>query len=325
MIKEGCPYFDVEKMLNERDKYSNFISKFTDFDEQRIKEDKSDRFNRELKKALEKIKKILIDEKYINENGEFTEKSIKLYAKKIIGNYEKEIIGIHEYGKFLSYRLGKDEEFYSKKFSIGDKYSEISVKKSILNSIRKGRIEFYVDKNREAKGGKYIILLDISGSMIKEKIYEAKKALIVVGEKIIEDGNMLSIILYNNKVVKVYDNIRGILDVFKDILLIYPYGSTDISIAIEEASKYIEEKSHILIITDALPTFGEKPVEKTIETVKRISDRAYISVVGIRLNEEGEKIAREIVKYGKGNLFLVKNYEDIGKIVLLDYYLSKIR
>ena len=322
LIKDGYPIFDIDKYVNNKEKYSKLLSKLTDFDEKRIREDKDERFKKELKKSLNKLKEILVKEGYIDENGELKEKILKLYSREIIGNIEKEIEGIFEYGKFESNRLGNDEEFYKKYFGIGDKYSKIDPKETIRKYIKYGEIRFVVEEKKENKGGRYVILLDVSGSMIGEKIFEAKKALLVLTEKILEDHNLLDIILFNDKILKEYKNVKGLEDII-DVLKIVPNGSTDISLVFEYLLNNVEEKSHIILITDALPTHGEKPVHRTLETAKKLGEICYISIIGIQLNNEGEEIAKQIVKFGNGRLFIVKNIEDLKKVVLLEYELSK--
>jgi uncharacterized protein with von Willebrand factor type A (vWA) domain len=322
MIKEGYPIFDIDKIMENKKEYSDILSKLTEYDEKRIREDKDYRFNKEFKKSLNKLKEILISEGYIDETGELTEKSLMEYSKYLIGNIEKEIEGIFEYGKYLSYYIGNDEEFYKKYFSIGDKYNKINIKETIRKFIRnKDVVRFIVDVKRESKGGKYIILLDVSGSMIGEKIFEAKKALILLISKILEDNNLLDIILFNDKIVKEYNNVRGLKDVI-DILKIIPNGSTDIALAFNYLLNK-GERGHIILITDALPTKGKNPVERTLKLAKELSQYYYISIIGIQLNSEGEKIAKEIVKYGRGRLFISKDIKDLKKLLLLEYEISR--
>ncbi|BBL45885.1 magnesium chelatase [Nanobdella aerobiophila] len=322
-MRDGNSIFDINKYYDNRKRYSKFISKIINIDEKRIRDDKNERFEKELKNSLENIKNIMIREGYLKEDGQLSEQSLRLYAKEIIGDIEKEISGIFEYGKFYSNNIGKDEYLFGKNFGIGDKYNEIDIKNTIREYIKNRDIKFIVEKKRENKGGKYIILLDISGSMIGKKIYEAKKALIVLIEKILIDNNAVDLILFNDKSIKKYYNINKIENII-DILKLVPNGSTDIASTLYEVYNDIDSFSHIIIITDALPTYGEKPIDRTLEITKIISNKAYISIIGIGLNQEGERIAKLITKYGNGRLFITKNIEDLKKLVLIEYELSKL-
>jgi len=111
MIKEGYPMFDIDKIMENKREYSDILSKLTEYDEKRIREDKDYRFNKEFRKSLNKIKEILTIEGYIDENGELTEKSLMEYSKYLIGNIEKEIEGIFEYGKYSSYYMEMMKNF----------------------------------------------------------------------------------------------------------------------------------------------------------------------------------------------------------------------
>lgn len=274
------------------------------------------------RKSIESLKEILIRYGYLDENGQFTEKAFKLYAGKIIGNIEREISGVFEYGKYKSNRIGNEELLFKKKFGIGDRYNEIDIKESIRKTLKYNLINFVAEKRMEYKGGRYIILFDVSGSMIN-KIYEAKRALITLLEKIIEDNNKVYIILYNDKILY-SDEIKNLKDFIGFIIKINPNGSTDISLALKESYKYAEGKFHVIIITDALPTYGKNPVEETYNAAKKIRDLGgYISLIGIKLDEEGEKIGKKICEIGNGKLFIVKDLNELEKIFLISYYETK--
>ncbi|WP_231434503.1 hypothetical protein [Candidatus Nanopusillus massiliensis] len=40
MIKEGYPIFDIDKIMENKKEYSEILSKLTEYDEKRIREDK---------------------------------------------------------------------------------------------------------------------------------------------------------------------------------------------------------------------------------------------------------------------------------------------
>lgn len=323
LIERNIFYFDVEKIIENLPEFSKELKDLFGYEEKRFKEDKSRKFLKEIKKGLEEIKKILIRSGYLKEDGEFNENSFKIYASKIIGEIEKEIYGIYEYGKYISDIYGSSEEYFKKKYGLGDKYLEIDIKSSIRQSIKDKEIRFIVEKKKERKGGKYIILLDVSGSMYGEKIVEAKKSCIVLIEKILRDNNIPVLILFNDKIV-FEGEIKKLDEVLSTIMKIFPNGSTDIALALRKSLDYIDRNSHIVIITDALPTFGEKPIEDTLNTVKIIRNKnSFVSIIGINLNEEGENIAKKIVEIGGGNLFIVKDIKELSKVLILDYNIFK--
>jgi len=78
---------------------------------------------------------------------------------------------------------------------------------------------------------------------------------------------------------------------------------------------------HLILITDALPTTGKDPEKETLEEASNARSMGItISLIGIDLNEKGRKLAEKLVELGGGKLYVVKNVENIDKVVLEDYY-----
>ena len=324
MIRKGIFILDKNNLLEDIKDNSELLEDLTGFPQKRITQDKSRRFRKELEDRLEKSIRILKRVGYLNEDNTLSEKSIKMFAAKIIGDFEKELEGFYEYGKYISNRYGDSEEWFLKDFGFGDRYSEINPKLSIRKTIKRRKESFVVEKRKEKKGGHYIVLLDVSGSMYGNKIYEAKKALIVLLYKILENNDKATIILFNDRIIKRFVEVENISDILKDIFRIFPNGSTDIALALIETQKYIRGRDHIILITDALPTYGKNPIDRALAAAKSIRDSgATISVVGIKLNKEGVENAKKIVKIGEGNLLIVKEVKDLSKFVILDYFISR--
>ena len=77
----------------------------------------------------------------------------------------------------------------------------------------------------------------------------------------------------------------------------------------------------MLILTDALPTTGAEPEKETIEAVAQaVGSGITTSIIGIQLDEKGTKLAKEIARAGNGRFFIVKDLDELDKIVLEDYY-----
>lgn len=315
---------DKNLLLENIEENAELIEELTGYDKKRIKQDRSRRFRKDIEKGIEYTIEILKRSGYLKYDGKLGKKAIKEYISKMIGDLEVEMKGIYEYGKYLSERYGRDEEWFYKKYGLGDKYYEINPKYSIRESIKKKETTFIVEKRREMKGGHYIILLDASGSMYGEKFYEAKKAILFILYKILVNNDRASLIVFNDRILISYEEVENIELILEKIFELFPNGSTDIALALLEAQKMIKGKDHILIITDALPTHGKDPIKKTMEIAKRIKDTGCtISIIGIRLNEKGNEIAKNIVKIGGGRLYIVKDLKDISKFVIMDYLLSK--
>jgi Mg-chelatase subunit ChlD len=86
----------------------------------------------------------------------------------------------------------------------------------------------------------------------------------------------------------------------------------------DDATKYL------LLLTDAMPTIGDDPSKATLDAVeKAVAADITVSLIGIQLDKKAEDFAQKIVDLGKGRLYIVKNLEEMDRIVLLDYYSRK--
>ena len=78
---------------------------------------------------------------------------------------------------------------------------------------------------------------------------------------------------------------------------------------------------HLVLITDAAPTVGSDPSKNTLNLVERAAAIGItISVIGIDLNKESTELAKRIVEIGRGRLYVVKDLENLDRVVLQDYY-----
>ena len=78
---------------------------------------------------------------------------------------------------------------------------------------------------------------------------------------------------------------------------------------------------HLILLTDALPTFGKQPEQDTIEAVSIArSSGVTLSLIGISLDAEGEKFGKKLAETGEGRFYVVKNIDELDAIVLEDYY-----
>ncbi len=78
---------------------------------------------------------------------------------------------------------------------------------------------------------------------------------------------------------------------------------------------------HLILLTDALPTVGKEPEKETLEAVSSARTNGIsISLIGIKLDNKGKKLAEKIVKLSEGRLYIVKDLKNLDKVVLEDYY-----
>ena len=69
---------------------------------------------------------------------------------------------------------------------------------------------------------------------------------------------------------------------------------------------------------------GKKPELETLKAASIARDNNItLSLVGINLDKKGQEFAKRLVEVGNGRLFMVKDLENLDKIILEDYYMAK--
>jgi Mg-chelatase subunit ChlD len=70
-----------------------------------------------------------------------------------------------------------------------------------------------------------------------------------------------------------------------------------------------------------MPTVGKNPEKLTVDAVEKAAASGItISLIGIKLDNAGKKLAEKIVQLGNGKFYVVDNLAELDKIVLMDYY-----
>jgi len=309
----------------------SFLRHITDEDEASLERNiKIPEFQRKIKNVIDKKIGQLKEKRLIDKELKLTERgyslaSIKLYLDELNNMRAKGIIGYRINRKESHYGSQKDYRDYKK----GDRYKDLALKRTIKKTIRRGHSRINKEDlsvfDREARGKVYIVYaLDASGSMKGSKIDLCKKAGIALAYQAINENDKVGLLVFGSEVT---NQIRPTSDfdfVLKEIAKIYPKKETDIASTILKSIELFPDEDvtkHLIILTDGMPTIGENPEQ---ETVNATSVARYagitVSVIGINLNKEGEDLARSITQTGDGNLYIVKNLENLDNIVLEDYY-----
>jgi len=305
------------------------IRKLTGYDPSFVEKNlKLPEFREELKKNIEdNIKKLKADE-LINKEGEVTDEGIKLGSL---------VLYTEELDKLRIRGLGEKKE--KKKDIYGDKkdymnykktrYRDIAVRQSVKTAIRRQHKELLKEDlrifEREKKGGISIIYaLDASGSMKGEKIRMGKRAGVALAYKAISERNKVGLIVFGEEVIKVVPPTLDFNEILQNITTIRARSETDLAATIHKAIELFgssKETKHLILLTDVLPTKGKKPEEETLKAVSIARDQQItISVVGINLDKDGEKLAKSIIEISEGRLYKVKNVEVLDTVILEDYY-----
>ncbi len=287
-------------------------------------------FQKELKKRIEDKIEGLKDKNLIKKDGFITDKGLELaslilYTEELDNIIPKGIFGekIHK----RSYIYGDKEDI--KQYKKGDRYRDIAIKKSAKLAIRRGHKRL-LEKDlksfeRQSKGQCYIVYaLDASGSMKGKKIESCKKAGIALAFKAIDEKDKVGLMVFGSDVREVVEPTDDFPLLLREMTKVKACKETDIKGTLRKAVELFPNEKitkHLILLTDALPTVGENPEEETVEEVSAArANGITISVIGISLDEKGKKLAEKIAGLGEGRLYIIRDLENVDKIVLEDYY-----
>ncbi len=171
----------------------------------------------------------------------------------------------------------------------------------------------------------FVYALDTSGSMRGAKLDACKKAAIGLAYLGLKGRDRVAVVAFKSKPA-LSANFGEPLDEFaKKVAGLSPSETTNIAEALKFSRGILSEEKrkdrerHIILITDAMPTSGERPVEETMEEASACKESGMtISVVGINLDREGDDIARRIAQIGGGSFYHVSEAERVNEAVMLD-------
>lgn len=306
------------------------IRKLTGYDPRFIEKNlKIPEFQEEVRQKIEESIKKLKEDELINKEGEITDNGIRLSSL---------ILYTEELDKLKIKGLGEKKE--KKKDIYGDKkdyvnykksrYRDIAIRQSVKTAIRRQHSQLLKEDlrifEREKKGGISIIYaLDASGSMKGEKLSMGKRAGVALAYKAINEKNKVGLIVFGEEVKKTVPPTLDFNEILKSITTIRARAETDLATTINKAIELFansKETKHLVMLTDVLPTKGKKPEEETLKAVSIARDQDItISIIGINLDKDGEKLAKRIIEISQGRLYKVKNVEALDTVILEDYYM----
>ena len=287
-------------------------------------------FQKELRSRIEKNIEKLKEEGLLEKNNEINDKGIELaslvmYFEELDKITPKGILGEKIHKRVSIYGGKEDVRNYRK----SDRYRDIAIKKSVKLAIRRGHrkldekdLQVY---ERQSKGENYIVYaLDASGSMKGAKIDACKRAGIALAYKAINEKDKVGLIVFGSEIKTIVKPTNDFPFLIKNITSARASRETDLVATLRKSLELFPNEDitkHLILITDALPTIGKEPEKETLEEASNAKNKGItISLIGINLNEKGKKLAEKIVELGEGKLYMIKNLENIDKIVLEDYY-----
>jgi Mg-chelatase subunit ChlD len=287
-------------------------------------------FQKELKKQIEANLDRLKNKDLIGARGEITDKGIEL-ASLIL--YIEELDNIIPKG-MIGEKINKKTSHYGEKadyrtFKKGDRYRDIAVRKSIRTAIKRKhktiKAEDLKTATRQSKGAVNVIYgLDSSASMKGDKIATCKKAGVALAYKAINAKDKVGLIVFGTEVKDFVEPTDDFGFLLNKITRVKASKQTDFVEMIKKSTELFpggDATNHLVILTDALPTVGKKPEEETLKAISAARAAGItVSVIGIKLDEKGEKLAKQIADLGEGRFYIVRDLKRLDKLVLEDYY-----
>ncbi len=289
-------------------------------------------FKKEMRENIMKNLEKMKEKKLLDKEGNITKKGMLLSTISLVKHLDK-FITKESTGKKHSKRKGHyGEKAEVHKYRKGDRYRDLNVRKTVRNAIKRKHtqieqsdLELY---ERQHKGKiSIIIALDSSASMKGKKIEECKKAGVTLAYNAINEKDEVGLIVFGSRVK---DEVRPTIDftqILNKINEIRTGEQTDFPKMIQKAIELFssgKETKHLIVITDALPTKGKKPEDETLMAVSKAKTADITtSVIGISLDKAGEELAKQMASIGSGRLNLVRKIDDLGNIMLEEYYQIK--
>ncbi|MEK6959532.1 MAG: VWA domain-containing protein [Nanoarchaeota archaeon] len=286
-------------------------------------------FNRELQLQMKQRLDQLKEDGLVGADGQITKMGLSLASFVM---YVEELDRLMPKG-WRGERIHKKTSHYgepsgSRIFRKGDRYKDVSIRETVRLAIRRKHKTLLQHDlktfERQAKGLVYVMYgLDASGSMKGEKIEMAKKAGIALAHSAIMNKDKAGLIVFGSQVkdsVAPTDDLKMLVE---NIVKVRASRETDFTEMIKKAIELFPVEhvtKHLILLTDALPTVGQKPEEDTMESVSMARAAGItISIVGVSLDAKGKTMAEKIVRLGDGRLYGVRNLKDMDKIVIEDY------
>lgn len=307
------------------------IRQMTGYDEKYVEKNiKIPEFQRDIKKKMEEKFDAMLEHGLVTKHGNITDKGIELaalllYVEELDSLEAKGLIGEKFSEQTAHYGMPVDIRMYRK----GDRYRDIAMRSTLKTAMRRQHNTLFKDDlrifTRQAKGKISIIYgMDASGSMKGAKIETCKKAGVALAFKALQEKDEVGLIIFGQNIQSSVAPCPDFGLLLKEITKIQPSKETDIAACIMHAITMFhvqDATKHLLLLTDALPTVGKEPEKATLDAVEKAAAAGItISLIGIKLDNAGKKLAEKIVQLGNGKFYVADNLHEVDKIVLMDYY-----
>jgi len=284
-------------------------------------------FRRDLQKRLQAKVDRLTKQGLLDKQGHLTAKGYFL-SSLILYTEELEHLLPRGLGERVSHRESRDGDKKDYAPFKGKRYRDLAVRQTLKVTLRRGHDAIQRDDlrafTREQKGKISVIYaMDASGSMKGAKLRTSKRAGIALAYKAIADRNDVGLVVFGSQIEQAIPPCRDFPLLLEELAKVRASMETDIALAITTAVQLFastRQAKHLLLLTDALPTRGKKPDEDTLRAASAARDAdVTVSLVGISLEPKGLELAKRVAEIGRGRLYIVKDLENLDKILLEDY------
>jgi Mg-chelatase subunit ChlD len=286
-------------------------------------------FQKELRSQIDKAVGRLKDQGLLDDDERPTGRALTLaaltlYTEELDRIEPKGWRGEREHKRRAAFGDRSDRRAWQR----GDKYHELDVRASVRRAARHRHASILIDDlraaPRKARGSICVIYgLDASGSMRGEKLEYAKKAGVALAYAAIRRKDRVGLVVFSAEVEQAVAPTGDFSELLRTMAGVRASKQTDFVATIDKASQLFPKDGatrHLVLITDALPTVGEEPGQRTLGAVGEArANGVTISIVGVKLDKEGRKLAEEIVRIGEGRLLLARHLDDVDRLVLEDY------
>lgn len=289
-------------------------------------------FKKELKQKIEQNIGALKDDKLVDKEGMISQSGAALGAMVLMKELDNYITK-----DSMGEKVNKKAKHYGDKgeprlYRLGDRYKDLHLKRTIRLAIRRQHTTLdkkdLVTAQREGRGKlSMIFALDASSSMKGKKIEMCKKAGIALAYKAINAKDTVGLVAFGSDIKNAIAPTQDFSQLLNAISTIKASRQTDFVGMIQKCTELFPataETKHLIILTDAMPTVGDEPEKDTLQAVSQAKSAGItISLIGVQMEHSGVELAKQITTLGEGRLSLVKDLDQIGNIVLEDYYSAR--
>lgn len=286
-------------------------------------------FNKELQRAITERIEQLRKQGLIDDAGDIVQKGIELaslvlYVEELDHLIPQGLLG----SKQSTHRAAYGEPGATHAFRKGERYRDLALRQSIKRAVLRGHSKLVAgdlqSRERYAKGIINVIYaLDASASMKGAKLETCKRAGVALAFKAIREKDRVGLVVFGTEVKDAIAPTDDFGFLLQHITRIIASRQTDFVTMLQQAIRLFPQDSttsHLVILTDALPTVGDEPERQTLAAVSEARAHGItISLIGIQLDAKGKALAEQMTRIGQGRFTIARDLEHLDRLVLEDY------